>query len=66
MTSAPEYLCLEDRRDLLKTIEGVQMRLSLIAHRLISDPLMPISDEVWVFLDSTELAISKETATWIN
>ncbi len=55
MTPDLEYLDLEDRQVLLKNIEGLQQRLSLVAHTLISQPQNPLPNSVW---DSLDMALS--------
>lgn len=65
MTS-PEYLGLEDRRVMLKNIEALQLRLSLIAHRLISDARDPLPDHVWDQIDLTFVVVAPVMRHWVN
>lgn len=62
----PDYLSPEDRQALLQNIEGLQRRLSLIAHTLISQPTDPLPAHAWNCLDMTFLAIAPITQRWVN
>lgn len=65
MTS-PEYLTRDDRHVMLQNIEALQLRLSLIAHRLISQPENPLPDHVWDQLDMTFMIVAPATRKWVN
>lgn len=65
MTS-PEYLTRDDRRVMLQNIEGLQRRLTLVAHRLISAPLDPLPSDTWTHLDIAQDSIVSATRHWVN
>lgn len=66
MTSSPEYLTREDRRLMLQNIEALQLRLSLIAHQLISQTENPLPDHVWDQLDLTFVVVAPVMRHWVN
>lgn len=52
-----DLLTLEARRSCLVQIEEFQQQLSMIAHRLISDPLDPLPSAAWDHLDIAQDSI---------
>lgn len=66
MSTSPEYLTRDDRRVMLQNIEALQSRLSLIAHRLISQPENPLPDHVWDQLDLTFVVVAPVMRHWVN
>lgn len=66
MTTSPETLSLEDRQACLQTIDGLQRRLTLIAHKLISDAHDPLPGPAWDSLDFAFINLATATKTWVN
>jgi len=61
-----DLLTLEARRSCLVQIEEFQQQLSMIAHRLISDPLDPLPSATWTHLDIAQDSIISATRHWVN
>jgi len=65
MTS-PEYLTREDRRVMLQNIEGLQRRLSMVAHSLISDARDPLPGPARDSIDFAFIHLATVTKAWLN
>lgn len=64
--TTPDHLEREDRQAMLKNIEGLQHRLSMVAHKLISDPRDPLPGDTWNQLDLAFLSLAPVTKHWVN